>query len=404
MAPPVGHAGQSHNKALWSADLWRSMSSQKFELAVVGGGVLGLAHAYVAAKAGKRVAVIEKNIRANGASVRNFGFITVTGQERGESWTLARRTRDVWADIALQSKVRVEQTGLYLLARSAEAQAVIEAFLATEMGADCRVLTPDQFKNAANGMGSPDLRAVLYSPHELRVESRSTIPLLAAWLEQTKGVVFFNETVVFDAAPPRLRTSRGFIEAGATVVCPGDDFVTLYPERIASFGLRKCRLSMLKLADPGVRLPGTIMSDLSLTRYRGYAALEEASILKAKLLAEQPRHFENGVHLIVAQGSDGHLIVGDSHHYDHLPTPFAPAAAEHDILDEFRRTFGIAAPQVIERWSGTYAVSDRHTFLIDAPQPAVRLVIVTSGTGASTGFGIAEKVVGDLFGLSSEGA
>jgi hypothetical protein len=34
----------------------------------------------------------------------------------------------------------------------------------------------------------------------------------------------------------------------------------------------------------------------------------------------------------------------------------------------------------------------------------VRLVIVTSGTGASTGFGIAEKTIGDLFGLNLETA
>lgn len=61
------------------------MSSRLFDLAVVGGGIIGLAHAYMAAKAGKRVAVIEKDVRANGASIRNFGFITVTGQERGDS-------------------------------------------------------------------------------------------------------------------------------------------------------------------------------------------------------------------------------------------------------------------------------------------------------------------------------
>ena len=48
------------------------------------------------------------------------------------------------------------------------------------------------------------------------------------------------------------------------VVCPGDDFVRLYPDRIAAYGLTQCRLSMLKLADPGFRLPAALMSDLSL--------------------------------------------------------------------------------------------------------------------------------------------
>lgn len=380
------------------------MTSRIFDLAVIGGGIVGLAHAYVAARAGKRVAVIEKDVRANGASIRNFGFITVTGQERGESWRLARRTRDVWAQIAPKAGIRIEQEGLYLTARSREAMAVIEAFLATEMGEGCRLLSPGAFRAKASGLGGADLMGALYSPHEVRVESRSAIPALAAWLKETLGVVFFNETVAFDVAPPRLRTSRGTIEAGAVVVCPGDDFATLYADRIAQYRLRKCRLSMLKLADPAFDLPGALMSDLSLVRYRGYGALPEARALEAKLRIEQPRHFENGVHLIVAQGADGGLIVGDSHHYDALPGPFAPATAEEDILDEFVRATGREAPPVLERWVGVYASADDRTYLIDKPEDDVRLVIVTSGTGASTGFGIAEKTIGDLFGITLETA
>jgi FAD dependent oxidoreductase TIGR03364 len=372
------------------------MSSKVFDLAVIGGGVVGLAHAYWAARAGKRVAVIEKDPRANGASIRNFGFITVTGQERGDSWSLARRTRDVWAEVAPKAGVPIEQRGLYLTARSAEAVAVIEAFLQTEMGDGCSLMAPDAFRALSGGLGAPDLMGVLHSSIEVRVESRTAIPALAAWLEASFGVVFFNETVAFEATPPRLRTSRGVIEAGAAVVCPGDDFVTLYPERIAGFGLRRTRLNMLKLADPGFRLPGTLMSDLSLTRYSGYSALPEAGALEAKLRAEHPSAFDNGVHLIAAQGADGGLIVGDSHHYDRLPGPFAPAEADRDILDEYARATGREPPPVLERWTGVYAVADDRTYLVDEPEPGVRLVIVTSGTGASTGFGIAERVVSDL--------
>lgn len=375
------------------------MSSQVFDLAVVGGGIAGLAHAYWAARAGKRVVVVERDARANGASIRNFGFITVTGQERGESWQLARRTRDVWAEVAPQAGIAVEHSGLYLTARSPEAVSVIEAFLATEMGEGCRLLPPQRFRDIACGLGGPDLMGALHSPHELRVESRLAIPALAAWLEAAMGVAFLRETVVFDVDLPWLITSRGAVEAGAAVVCPGDDFVTLFPDLIAAHGLRKCRLSMLKTADPGFRLPGALMSDLSLTRYRGYAMLSEARALEVRLRAEQPRHFANGVHLIVAQGGDGGLIVGDSHHYDHLPQPFAPAAAEDDILDEYARSLGRPAPPVTERWTGIYAVSDARTYLVDEPAQDVRLVIVTSGTGASTGFGIAERVIADLFQL-----
>jgi FAD dependent oxidoreductase TIGR03364 len=380
------------------------MTSATFDLAVVGGGVIGLAHAYAAASRGQRVAVFERDVRANGASVRNFGFITVTGQERGDPWRLARRTRDVWAEVAPQAAIRIEHEGLYLAVRSPEALAVIEALLATEMGEGCRQLDARAFRAASGGLGGPDLVGGLHSPHELRVESRTAIPALAAWLSERLGVQFFYGTAVHETVPPRLRTARGVVEAGAVIVCPGDDLASLYPEALAAYGLRRCRLSMLKLADPGVRLAGALMSDLGLTRYRGYAALAPARALEARLRAELPLAFEHGVHLIAAQGADGALIVGDSHHYAELPDPFAPAQAEREILDEFARASGLAPPPVLERWTGVYAVADGRTHLVLTPQAGVRVVLVTCGAGASISFGLAEQVVGELTGARTEAA
>ena len=79
---------------------------------------------------------------------------------------------------------------------------MIEAFLKTEMGEGCRLMTAAEFRKEAHGLGGPDLQGALFSPHELRVESRSAIAALATWLRESLGIVFFNETVVFDATPP----------------------------------------------------------------------------------------------------------------------------------------------------------------------------------------------------------
>jgi glycine/D-amino acid oxidase-like deaminating enzyme len=67
----------------------RRSLEQQFDLAVVGAGIVGLAHALAAARLGKRV-VVDRDAQANGASVRNFGFVTVTGQARGEVWRRAQ--------------------------------------------------------------------------------------------------------------------------------------------------------------------------------------------------------------------------------------------------------------------------------------------------------------------------
>jgi FAD dependent oxidoreductase TIGR03364 len=229
------------------------------------------------------------------------------------------------------------------------------------------------------------------------------LPRLAAWLEAAHGVTFLTETSVHSVVPPRLETSRGPIEAEAAIVCPGDDFFTLFPDRIAAYSPRKCRLSMLRLAAPGFRLPAAIMSDLSLVRYEGYAALPQAEALRRRLAVEQAAHLGHGVHLIAVQSADGSLVVGDSHHYGDLPPPFAPAEAETCILDEFARATGVSPPPVTERWVGTYSVADGRNYFVDAPAPDVRVAMVTSGTGASTGFAIAEQTIADLFGCKVGG-
>ena len=93
---------------------------------------------------------------------------------------------------------------------------------------------------------------------------------------------------------------------------------------------------------------------------------------------------------------DGSLVVGDSHHYGPTPNPFAPEAVGELILDELRTVLGIAVPVVRERWIGTYASAADRLMLVDRPSDAVRLVVITSGTGASTSFAIAEEVIDDL--------
>lgn len=369
---------------------------QAYDLAVVGAGICGLAHALAAVRRGKRVVVIDRDAQANGASVRNFGFVTVTGQQRGECWNRAMRSREIWAEVAPAAGIEVVHRGLVVAARRPEAAAVLAAFAATDMGSDCDLLKPEAAK--ARFPYLRDVAAALYSPHELRVESRTAIPRLAAWLEKAKGVAFLRGRSVSAVAPPRVATSGGDVEAEAVIVCPGDDFATLFAERLAAFNLTRCKLHMMRVRAEKAGLENAVMSDLGLVRYLGYAELPEAKALRARLEVEQGDHLANGVHLIVVRSADGSLVVGDSHHYAATPDPFAPEAVDELILDEFRRVLDLGAVNVTERWTGTYASATDRLALIDRPADAVRLVVVTSGTGASTSFALAEEVIGELYG------
>lgn len=358
------------------------------DLIVVGAGILGLAHALAASRDGARVLVLDRDAQANGASVRNFGFVTVTGQRWPDTWRRARRARAIWAEIAAAAAIPVHQRGLFLACRRPEALAVAEEFCAGPMGEGCRVLGPA----ALPGGFAPGLAGALHSPHELRVESREAIPRLAAWLADAKGVAFRRGTAVHAVAPGEVATADGPLRAPRILVCPGPDLISLFPKAFARRRTTLCKLHMLRIAAPGFALPGAVMSDLGLARYAGYAEAASLPALRARLAAEQADELAHGIHLIAVQGEDGSLVVGDSHHYGATPDPFQPEEVDALILRELGRTLAIASPRVVERWIGLYPSGPEDMFAEEVA-PGVKLVSVTSGTGASTAFAIAEETL-----------
>lgn len=374
--------------------------SERVDLAVVGAGIVGLAHALAGVRLGLRVVVLDREAQAIGASIRNFGFVTVTGQQRGECWRRAMRSRDVWLEVAPAAGIPIDHEGLLVVARRPEAMAVLEAFSTTDMGADCTLLPANAVRmQHGDVLADGPLAGALWSPHERRVESRHAVPKLAMWLQQAHGVAIHRRTLVKDIEPGRVVTTAGTIKAERIVVCPGDDLTTLFASRIKSLGIVRCQLHMLKVKPQiGFRLPGAIMSDLSLVRYLGYSELSAAALLRARLGAEQPEHLAHGIHLIAVQGGDGDLVVGDSHAYGWSPEPFAADRIDALILEELHAILRLTECRVVERWIGTYASLPDALVVRDAPAPAIRLVIVTSGTGASTAFAIGEETIAELFG------
>lgn len=366
------------------------------DLIVVGAGIVGLAHALAAARRGRRVTVIDRDARANGASIRNFGFVTVTGQQRGQVWDRARRSAAIWRDIAAPAGIRVEQEGLLLAAQRPEAGDILDAFMASEMAEGCTRLSARQAAQLCPQIIAPE--GAIHSTADLRVESRIAIPRLAAWLAEQHNVSFRYGAAAVAVETGAVTLADGSrITGDAIIVCPGDDLASLFPEIYAEAGITRCKLQMLRLAAPGWRLPAPVMGDLSMARYLGYAELPQAAPLKARLAREECDALAWGIHLIAVQSADGTLVVGDSHEYGPTPDPFGHAEIDAAMLRQYAAVLG-PPPAVVERWSGTFASASGHS-IVRTPADGVRLVVVTSGTGASTSFALAEDVIGELFAI-----
>ncbi|NVO05920.1 MAG: TIGR03364 family FAD-dependent oxidoreductase [Rhodoferax sp.] len=365
-------------------------SDSQSDLIVVGAGIVGLACALVAVEQGLRVQVVEREQVCTGASIRNFGFVTVTGQGSGATWRRARRSRDIWAHIAPQAGIAVEHTGLYVLAQRAEAEGVLRELLLTEAGADLNWLAPDKLRKRAPHLAHAHIQGALYSPHELRVEARFAVERLRQWLG-SRGVRFHMGQSVQQVESGRVHLNDSVLQAERVVVCPGADLRSLFPHSFARFKTQLCQLQMLRIRPPrGYHLGAAVMSDLSLVRYQGFRELPGAARLEDRLRLEVPHVLLHGIHLIVVQSADGSLVVGDSHQYGEAMPPFVPAEAEELILAEMQRLLCLGHYRVEERWTGIYPSAAQDAF-IETVLPDVQLLSVTSGTGMSTAFALAEE-------------
>ncbi|NWG47413.1 MAG: TIGR03364 family FAD-dependent oxidoreductase [Alphaproteobacteria bacterium] len=369
--------------------------SNAFDIAIVGGGIVGLAHGLAAVRAGRRVVVVERDPAPVGASIRNFGFVTVTGQAYPRVWTLAARARDIWAEIAPRAGIDVLHRGLMLAAHRPETVAVLESFLAGPMAKGCALLGAREAQERFPMLRPERLAAVLTSPHELRIEPRTAIPRLSAFLETELGVTFLRGTAALGVEPGRIDTTAGPVLAQGIIVCPGPDLHTLFPAEISARAVTLCKLHMLRLAPQSFRLPSAVMMDLSLVRYHGYSGLPPVPALRERLEREAGESLSAGIHLIVVQSADGSLVVGDSHHYGDPPSPFADEKVDRLILAHAEETLRLSSSEVTERWLGVYPSADE-PFLVSRPMKGVHLVMVTSGTGMSTSFALAEEVIGEI--------
>jgi D-hydroxyproline dehydrogenase subunit beta len=365
------------------------------DVAVVGAGIVGLAHAWSAAKRGLSVAVFDRSPQAQGASIRNFGMVWPIGQTAGFCHETALASRTLWLEFAKQSGAWVDECGSIHLAYRPDEWAVLEEFAqrAPALGYKVRLLDRDaalEHSPAANPRG---LLGGLYSSTELCVDPREALPALAAWLQEMHAVKIQFNSVVRSADGKTIETADGKrIEAGRTLVCGGADFETLFPDVFATSGLRRCKLQMLRTrtqAD-GWRIGPHVASGLTLRHYRNFEICESLAPLKQRVRAEMPELDRYGIHVMASQNRAGEVILGDSHEYDGEITPFDKVRIDELILQELRPLIRLKDWTIAERWSGIYAKHSADPQFTAEQVPGVQIVTATGGAGMTMSFGLAE--------------
>ncbi|XVU26751.1 TIGR03364 family FAD-dependent oxidoreductase [Actinoplanes sp. CA-054009] len=367
-------------------------SSPPVDLVVVGAGIVGLAHAVEAVSRGLSVTVVERDERAVGASVRNFGHACITAQD-GEALRFAEHARGTWLRMGRAAGFSVAESGTVLVARSPEEMAALEELAAARGAGEVVLLDAGQVRERVP-VTAGSLLGGAFAPRDLRVDQRRAAGALAAWLEDQPGVRLQWSTPVLGVEEGLVRTGRGDIAARRVVVCAGHHLDRLLPEVADRAGLRRCVLQMLQVRVPGLRLDPAVLTGSSMLRYPALAATAGAAALRRRWQAERPDLLGADVNHMFTQLPGGDLVVGDTHAYARTHEPWSSEELDELLLAETRALLGPDL-SVVRRWRGVYASADGE-FLRTPVAPGVTAVAVTSGIGMTTAFGLAPAVLDSL--------
>jgi FAD dependent oxidoreductase TIGR03364 len=369
----------------------------KFDVAVVGAGIIGLAIAYVAAKRGNKVVVFERSTKAMGASVRNFGLIWPVGQPTGKELDQALRTRAIWMQLAEEAGLPVEANGSLHLAYRVEEAAVLEEFVDSTQGAgyQCRLIKPSEVPQYSSAARAEGLKLAMRSETELTVSSRQAIPLLADYLQKEYGVVFYYGTAITHVQPGFLSDFYEMYNADRIYICGGQDFETLYPAIFRESGITRCKLQMMRTGKQpnDWALGASLCSGLTLRHYEAFAHCRSLPDLDALYEREMPEFSRWGIHVMLSQNASGHLIIGDSHEYGWEVTPSNKEEVNQLILKYLRTFADFPDWEIAESWHGIYPkIPGKSKFMIEAAQ-RVWIVNGLSGAGLTLSFGLAEDLL-----------
>ncbi len=197
------------------------------DVAVIGGGVIGVSTALYLARAGHSVALLEKGRIAGEQSSRNWGWIRQQGRDPDELPIMVEANA-LWRALAAETNVDVglRQEGLAYLAEDEKELAGFEEWLpfAKTCGVDTRLMSSREVAASYPGLAHRYPGGMI-TPSDMRAEPWVAVPALAG-IAAREGVQIVEDCAVrcLDIEAGRitgLHTEAGRIKAASVVLAGG---------------------------------------------------------------------------------------------------------------------------------------------------------------------------------------
>ncbi len=150
--------------------------SKKFDLILIGAGVLGTFHAYHALKKGIKVLLLEKDQYPVNATVRNFGQCVPSGLS-SEWFEYGSRSTEIYNEIQKEFDITVRNNGSIYIASSEGEQNVLHDLksIMDERAYQCDILSQHQCLEQWPDLRHDYVKEGLFFPQEVSVEPEKMI-------------------------------------------------------------------------------------------------------------------------------------------------------------------------------------------------------------------------------------
>jgi len=364
---------------------------------VIGAGIGGLAVARSLGERGYAVKVFERNEKAVGASIRNFGMLWPIGQPQGALYERALQSKSIWKQLALDAGFWFEEKGSLHLAYNDLEWQVLREFAETE-GArrKIKLLDANCIREKTDAVNMHHLKGGLFSAEEMIIEAREAIELLPAYFRERYKTEFFFNTAITSVDFPRVRSGTREWTADLIFICSGADFETLFPELFEDLPITKCKLQMMRLVSQPAnwRMGPSLCGGLSLIHYKSFECASSLGTLKEYYQEALPEYLKWGIHVMISQNGAGEITLGDSHEYGLVHDPFDKQFINQLIIDYLKQFAALKDLRLLQSWNGIYPkLTNGKPELVHQPQQGVTIINGMGGAGMTLSFGLAEEVV-----------
>ncbi len=380
---------------------------KKYDLIIVGAGIIGTFCAYHALKRGKTVLLLEKDSLPFEASFRNFGQAVPSGQSLPNWFEYGRKSLKIYKDLQENIDISLVKNGSWYYASDDQEMTLLEEIhqLFTERNYTSKLYTAQECLDINSSLKKDYVKGGLYFPDEASLNPLIMVHRVREFLIHYMGLHYQPLCSVIGIEKKRgiakIHSSHGqAFWSDKVILASGRDTQFLFPDLFAQADLKISKLQMLRLNTQKRAFKANILTGLTIRRYESFHACP--SFHKLETSAEQKLLQEQGIHILFKQAEDGSIILGDSHAYvpAHQQANFGfeiSTEINEMMLREAKRIMHLESWDVASTWAGYYLQANKSDIFTKNLDDVIHVINGIGGKGMTTSPGFTAEYIQKIY-------